>query len=185
MTRAASFFALICISSFGQDPRFTGADQLVRPENYREWIYVTSGLGMTYGPTAPRVNGAPMFDNIFVHPDAYRAFKETGKWPDKTIFVLEIRGSESHGSINKDGNYQKDLVAVEAAVKDEKRFPEKWAYFGFGRGGALTPTATAYPKGRCFTCHQTNGASDNTFLQFYPTLHEVAKTKGTLKPATN
>ena len=178
-----SLTILLPLIALAQDPRFTADNRLMRPENYREWIYVTSGLGMTYGPTAQQVNGAPLFDNIFVQPAAYRAFKETGKWPDGTIFVLEIRGSTSHGSINKGGSFQQQLVAVEAAVKDEKRFPEKWAYFGFGRGGDLAATAAAYPKGRCFTCHQTNGASDNTFLQFYPTLYEIAEKKGTVKAA--
>ena len=30
------------------DPRFTSDGQLMRPDNYREWIYLSSGLGMTY-----------------------------------------------------------------------------------------------------------------------------------------
>ena len=33
-------------------PRFTSAGELVRPVNYREWVYLSSGLGMTYGPIA-------------------------------------------------------------------------------------------------------------------------------------
>jgi len=35
----------------------------------------------------------------------------------------------------------------------------------------------------CQSCHSQNGAVDNTFVQFYPTLLEVAKQKGTLKAA--
>jgi len=60
---------------------------------------------------------------------------KTGRWPDKTMFVLEIRASTSEGSINKGGNFQTGLVAIEAAVKDETRYPAtKWAYFNFRTG---------------------------------------------------
>jgi len=67
----------------------------MRPQNYREWIFLSSGLGMTYGALA-----APeqRFDNIFVNRDAYRGFLETGHWPDQTILLLEVRSAESKGS---------------------------------------------------------------------------------------
>jgi Cytochrome P460 len=164
-------------------PVFQADNQLVRPANYREWIWVSSGLGMTYGPreqsNAPT---EPRFDNVFVTPEAYRAFMKTGKWPNKTMFVLEIRSSQSHGSINKDGHFQGDLVTVEAEVKDESRFPEtKWGFFPF-RGNEQTAKPAPPATTECQSCHSRNGAVDNTFVQFYPTLLEVAKQKGTLRP---
>jgi hypothetical protein len=163
-----------------QDVQFTSDNQLVKPKNFREWIYLSSGLGMTYGPAAD-LSREPMFDNVFVNPSSYRSFMQNGKWPDKTIFILEIRSSVGKGSINNAGHYQSGVMAVEAAVKDESRFPGNWGYFGFGRNGE---TAKAFPAtAACYTCHPTNGAVDNTFVQFYPTLLEVAKAKGTLKPS--
>ena len=45
-------------------PRFTAAGQLQRPANYREWIWLSSGLGMSYNPSA-RSAGNPSFDNVF------------------------------------------------------------------------------------------------------------------------
>src|SRR2546422_3396978 len=177
---------LVCIlaasafSSDAQDPRFNKDHELIRPANYREWIFVTSGHGMSYGPVAEKTATNPPFDNVFVNPASYRAFLQTGKWPDKTIFVLEIRSAASHGSINKAGHFQSDLVAVEAAVKDESRFPEKWAYFGFGGPGSIRSSAKAFPAEACHSCHSKNGAVENTFVQFYPTLLEVAEGKGTL-----
>jgi hypothetical protein len=120
------------------------------------------------------------FDNVFVTPQAYKAFLATGTWPDKTIFMMEVRTSASKGSINKGGHFQEGLVGLEAHIKDESRFPSKWEFFAF------SPTArTGKPlgtKSSCQTCHATNGAVDNTFVQFYPTLLPVAKAKGTLKP---
>ena len=161
-------------------PSFTADGQLMRPENYREWIYLSSGLGMTYGSTSDAPPGGnPRFDNVFVNPSAYKSFLQTGTWPDQTIFVLEVRASESKGSINNGGHFQGDIVSISAEVKDVKRFPNKWAFFTLSRSslkGALIPASAA-----CYTCHPKNGAVDNTFVQFYPTLFEVAKRKGTLK----
>jgi len=160
-------------------PRFTADGQLIRPENYREWVYVTSGLGMSYSGEAGDASMGPMFDNVWVHPDAYRHFMTTGTWPDKTIFVLEVRHSTSKASINKGGHFQGELVALEASVKDEKRFPEKWAYFGFISDGKLKDSAAAFPKSACYQCHTTSAAVDHTFVQFYPTLRPIAEAKGT------
>jgi hypothetical protein len=165
-----------------RNPEFTSDNRLVLPEDYREWIYVSSGLGMAYGPAAQADNHQPLFDNVFVEPSAYHSFLRTGHWPARTIFVLEVRSSSSHRSINKAGSFQDVLVSVEAEVKDESRFPEKWAYFSFRENGLLRDTAVALPKESCFSCHQSNGAAENTFLQFYPTLLPVAIAKGTLNP---
>ena len=175
--------SLACLSSTAQqsrpeEPRFTGDGQLMRPDNYREWIFLTSGLGMTYG-IVQNPNASPRFDNVFVTPQAYRAFLETGTWPDKTMFVLEVRSSATKGSINKGGSYQEETVAVEVEVKDKSRFPNQWAFFDFGTSAR---TAPALPStARCYACHSTNGAVDNTFVQFYPTLLPIARAKGTLK----
>src|ERR1041385_3036810 len=108
-------------------PQFNAADQLLLPVDYRQWIYLSSGLDMTYGPAREANPGRQLFDNVFVNPAAYRTFNETGHWPDKTIFILEVRQSAGKGSINNGGRYQTDIAAIEAAVKDEARFPRKWA----------------------------------------------------------
>ena len=161
-------------------PQFTSDGKLVRPQNYRELIFLSSGLGMNYGPLAAGARDEnPMFDNVFVTRAAYKSFLETGRWPDKTMFILEARASESKGSINKGGHFQSGLAGIEAEVKDERRFPGKWAFFGFGDGaaaGSLIPAAAG-----CNSCHSQHGAVDNTFVQFYPTLITVAKAKGTFR----
>jgi hypothetical protein len=156
----------------------------MRPADFREWIFVTSGLGMTYNEAAP---GAPArvanFTNVYVNPSSYRNFMKSGQWPDKTIFVLEIRASQSEGSINKGGNFQSELVAIEASVKDSSRYPGKWAYFNFGgRGAEMKDQVEALPAtASCYACHSSNAAVDNTFVQFYPTLLEVARAKNTVR----
>jgi len=162
----------------GDGPRYTGT-ALVRPTDYREWIFLSSGLGMTYEP--PSANPRPpTFGNVFVNPSSYRSFMQTGKWPDKTIFVLEFRNSDSEASINKSGRFQTGLAAVEAEVKDS-RFADGWAFFNF-RGDAPTEPMSASASAPCVECHTKNTAVERTFVQFYPTLLEVARRMGTVKP---
>ena len=115
-----------------QQPVFKG-DKLARPENYREWIFLSSGLGMTYSGEPD--HREPAFDNVFVSPEAYRSFVKTGAWPEKTIFILEVRDSATNGSINKGGHYQSDNFRLSAEVKDSSRFKDKWEYFAFPSTG--------------------------------------------------
>jgi len=159
------------------DPDYTSDGQLKLPENYRQWVYLTTGFDMSYSANAMQTDHH-MFDNVFVNPEAYKAFVETGTWPDKTMLVLEARNAEGKGSINQRGNFQgSEVMGLEVHVKDVSRFPGKWAFFGFGdsKTAKMTPTDMA-----CYSCHSDHAAVDTTFVQFYPTLLPIAKTKGTL-----
>jgi hypothetical protein len=157
-------------------PEYAGT-RLVRPVSYREWIYVSSGLGMEYNAA---VGGPENFTNVFVPQWAYREFLATGKWPDKSMFVLEERASQTKGSINKSGHFQTDLTNLAVEVKDETRYASKWAYFGF-RSDAMTAEAMTGPTDQCWACHNGNAAVEHTFVQFYPTLKPVALKFGTYR----
>ncbi len=85
-----------------ESPGYTAAGDLVVPGDYREWIYLSSGIDMSYSK-GPPMQGASMFDNVFVDPASWQMFKRTGHWPDKTMFAMEARGAASHGSINRNG----------------------------------------------------------------------------------
>jgi hypothetical protein len=160
-------------------PRFTAEGRMEFPAQYREWVFLSSGFNMSYGPLASM--GHDMFDNVFVNPEAYRAFLETGTWPDKTTMVLELRGTGSDSSLNKKGSYQgAEVMGVEVHVKDTARFEGQWAFFGFSG----TQSASMVPKSAsCYSCHEEHAAVDRTFVQFYPTLLPIATKNGTLRAA--
>lgn len=161
-------------------PRYKGQN-LLRPTDYRDWVFLSSGLGMEYEPNMSG-DGNPRFGNVFVNPTSYRSFMKTGKWPNPTIFVLEFRASKTEGSINKSGRFQGELVGLEAEVKDS-RFPDGWAFFNFSRQGKILDIAEPLPASAgCVECHTKNTAVERTFVQFYPTLMDVARKMGTLKP---
>ncbi len=167
--------------SNAQTPTYASDGRLEFPAKYREWIYLSTGVDMSYSPNAMNANGS-VFDSVFVNPDSYRAFVETGKWPDKTMLVLEIRAAGTKASINKSGHFQTDkLLGREVHVRDDSRFGDShWAFFGFDD---TTPSKQVPKEAACYSCHQQHGAVDTTFVQFYPTLLSIAKSKSTLSAA--
>jgi hypothetical protein len=162
-------------------PQFTNDGKFVRPEGYRRWVFVSSGFGMSYTQSP---SGMQDFTNVFVTPAAYDYFTANGKWPDKTMFVLEIYGSTSRGSINKHGSYQQDFMGLDVEVKDEARFADKWAYFNFN-GAEKVASAMTPSRNDCWKCHEQNAAVEHSFVQFYPELLKIARAKGTIKPGVH
>jgi hypothetical protein len=158
-------------------PMYTKDGDLIPPTaQYREWIYLTTGLDMSYNPKAS--SDMSMFDNVFVNPEAYRVFQATGTWPDKTVMLLEGRQAQGKGSINKSGHFQSgSVMGLEIHIKDESRFPGKWAFFDVASETIATLIPPAAP---CYSCHAEHAAVDTTFVQFYPTLLPIARKKGTL-----
>jgi len=163
-------------TAVGDGPNYTADGQLKMPESYRQWIFLTSGIDMSYSPSAS-IDGHSKFDNVFVNPSAYEAFQKKGTWPDKTTLVLEIRGAEGASSINKRGHTQsQEVMGLEVHVKDTK-LEGGWGFYEFdGPGSAKIVKRPA----SCYQCHESHAAVDTTFVQFYPTLLGLAKAKGTL-----
>ncbi len=73
-------------------PQYDANGRLLFPTDYREWVFLSSGLNMSYNP-GPATAGMDMFGNIFAPRAAYEAFKKTGVWPDKTVLILENRAA--------------------------------------------------------------------------------------------
>jgi len=155
---------------------YIAQDKMAVPADYRQWVFLTSSLDLNYDTDA--APGQHMLDNVFVDPASYRAFLKTGTWPDKTILIKENRFAESAGTLSKRGQFQTGVKNLEIHIKDEARFPGKWAFFLSGDGKA--PGVLKAENERCYSCHQDHGAVDTTFVQFYPTLFQVAKEKGTI-----
>lgn len=178
LTLGLSIHSGVQADAFEDAPRFTG-DKLVYPENYREWIYLSTGYEMTYGPAA-QIEGRPhLFSNVFVHPDAYRAFKQSGVWPDSSAFILEVRGAVSESAENEQGKFQDQVIALEVLVKDEQRFKEGWGFFDFSHSRQAAEKISV--SADCYSCHRENAAVEWTFVQFYPTLIDIAKDKGSFR----
>ena len=158
-------------------PQYASGDELVRPEGYREWIFLSSRLRVNSKASSGE---GETFGDVFVSPSAYHQFRATGGWPDKTVFVLEKRMSWSKSSAETVDHYETDLMGISVEVKDTARFAEKWAYFSFD---SSTKTAKANLRAMCWQCHNGGGAVENTYVQFYPTLKPLAQQFGTYRQA--
>src|SRR6266403_3722741 len=177
VTLAATIFLAASPDPIPGLPQYTSDNRLLPPSDYREWIFLSSGLGMSYSAQA----GHDMFTNVFVPQWAYREFMKSGKWPEKTMFVVEERMSQTKGSINQHGSFQTDSMGMGVEVKDSQKFPDKWAYFNFDNADK---SAKANPKAACWQCHEDHAAVEHSFVQFYPTLKPVAEKFGTYTQAT-
>jgi hypothetical protein len=150
--------------------QFEGKDTLLRPDGYREWVFVGSSLGLRYeeGKKQPE---QLEYKNVYIDPAAYRAYQLTGAFPEGTVLVLETAAGEEKKEPGLRGSYQKQFNGLSAAVKDKDRFPDGWAYFSFSDGpGKTKPRARPAKKAACYDCHRQKGAEDNVFTQFYPVL---------------
>ena len=153
----------------GAAPAYDASGALLRPQGYRSWVFVGASLGLSYSEGSHET-GPGEFHHVYLRPESYEAFRRTGRFPDKTMLVLELHEAAQKVAPSRHGLFEGRRVALEAAVKDVERFPDGWAYFSFGDGSR--PAATALPRSQCFDCHRQHAASDNVFVQFYPVLRD-------------
>jgi hypothetical protein len=152
-------------------PAYTASGELVRPTGFETWVAAGSSIGLSYSEHA-RDDGPGQIHTVYLEPQAFGAYRATGRFPEKTVLVLALHEPRQRESINRQGYFQGDLVAVEVAVKDRERFPEGWAYFDFGKGGRDASARAKAPES-CHACHREHAADDNVFVQFYPPLREI------------
>lgn len=185
----AALVALALISRIGADeakavvdppagmvlPRYAEDGKLLVPEDYRTWVFVGASLGLNYAENAKEnPESAGFFHHTYIQPEAYRHYRDTGTFPEKTMLILELYASEGKVAPDTVGLAQGKRVAVEVALKDHSRFEEGWAYFNFGqKEGKPQPVARNNPKKFCYDCHAAHAADDNVFTQYYPVLREA------------
>jgi cytochrome c553 len=166
-------------------PSFEGKTSLLRPVNYREWVFVGSSIGLSYASNPPAQTQAPaggmgqMYHNVYITPNAYREFARTGKFPEGTMLAMEMASQDTKREPGLQGSFEKDFVGLEVSVKDSNRFEGGWAYFNFSNGMGATYKDKSEPfpaSAGCVSCHKQNAQTDNVFTQFYPVLR-AAKPK--------
>lgn len=152
-----------------EHPEFTKNGQLLKPFEIRHyWRFVGTSYGLSYSENVG--SGDQTLKNVYMQPQAFEYFQETGEVPENTMFALLIYRSETSHSPRKQGFYQGELTAIELALKNTERFESGWAYYDFGRGGEDEKAAPFPQTSGCNSCHAEHGGHDNMFLQFYPEL---------------
>ena len=151
--------------------RFTAEGELVRPEGYREWVYV--GTPLTPNDMNNGAAPFPEFHNVYINPEAWQHFTATGDFPEGTTLVKELVSVGSKQAVSGAGYFMGEFIGLETAIKSKELFPEEpgyWAYYSFGHEYPLADTAKPFPTQACNTCHENTAADDFVFTQYYPVL---------------
>lgn len=144
--------------------------RLELPEGIEGWVFLGSTVGMTYFDEQPNPEDPGLSSTVYIEPQAYRSFTETGEFPDGTVFAKVVRDT-----IVSEGGYSLgEVLGTEIHVKDKNQFPTYGFNFFFYQAGEKY--APSMPEDNvCVSCHQENAAFDNVFTQFYPTIRDRLK----------
>jgi hypothetical protein len=151
---------------------FIGKDTLVRPPDYREWIFVGSSIGLSYSENSGS-RGDDLFHNVYINPSAYREYVSTGRFPEGTVMMLELARPETRKEPGLQGSFAKEFVALEASVKDSRRFEGGWGFFKFTDDQGKVKANASPEETGCRSCHQQRAETDHVFTQFYPVLRSA------------
>ena len=171
-----------------QLPQFTADGRLMRPRGYEEWVMVGASTGLSYAQsqTPPAAGAAPgMFHNVYLQPWAYRYAIEHRAFPENAMFVLTFFEPSRKSNPARAGFYEGQRIpGFEVHLKRKDADSSGWGFYGFGSD--TTATAAKLPGSlACYSCHKTEAAFDNAFVQFYPALRErlLAKADSQLRSA--
>lgn len=164
--------------------RLTPEGELVRPTDYRRWVYV--GTPVTPNDMNNGKAAFPEHHNVYIHPSSYDHYLETGVWKEGTILVKELVSVGTKSAVSGNGYFQGEFIGLEATIKSERDFgdePGSWAYFSFTNedqlGGDLKASAAAFPAASCNACHAASARDDFVFTQHYPVLRAAKGAKTT------
>lgn len=174
----------VSMTGLAQPPQSVGAavfnqkGELLLPEGFREWVFIGAPLtphGLNNGKAA-----FPEFHHVYVNPDAYAVYRQTGEFPDGTVIAKELvllqKGKFPDGSSvgpSGRGYFAGEFQGMDVMVKDSQRFKASngWGFFNFGHHAPpYLPTAQAASAESCSGCHSANAGKGMVFTQYYPVL---------------
>jgi hypothetical protein len=119
---------------------FEGADTLLRPEGYRQWVLIAGTAEPTSG------------DRVYIDPPSHREYTKTGQFPDGTVLVWE---QADPGRPAGNGPHPASSTLL-VSFKASGKFDGSWAFFDFSEtSGGAPKKARALPESSgCRTCHR-------------------------------
>jgi len=151
--------------------QFNRDGELQRPTGYRKWTYV--GTPLTPNDLNDDNASFPEFHTVYMNPESYNHYEESGEFPDGTVLVKELISVGTKEASSGNGYFMGEFIGLEVSIKDKTRFkdePGNWAYFSFGHKYPLKDKAKVQPAASCNDCHTGNADDDWVFTQYYPVL---------------
>lgn len=134
-------------------------------------VGASTGLSYAQSQNPPVAGAAPgMFHNVYLQPWAYRYAVERRTFPENAMFVLTFYEPSRKSNPARSGFYEGDRMSgFEVHLKRKGVDSTGWGFYGFGSD--TTSSAVKLPgSAACYSCHKTEAAFDNAFVQFYPAL---------------
>ena len=169
-------------SGLGSDPAYPEIDippvwspegHLIQPKDFREMVFI--GAPLTPHGLNDGKSNFPEFHNVYVQPAAFKAYRETGKWPEGTMMIKELqlvddpKGDFPDGSRvlpSGRGYFPGAVNGLDVSVKDSKRFADtnNWGYFNFNHAPPpYLAEAAGKPVGERTGCHIANAHEDKVY----------------------
>jgi hypothetical protein len=158
-------------------PQWNDKGELLLPKDFREWVFI--GAPLTPNGLNDGKANFPEFHNVYVQPEAFKAYRKNGKWPTGTMMVKELqlvddpKGEFPDGSRFEPsgrGYFPGPVNGVDVSVKDPKRFPDSkgWGYFNFNhKAPPYLKSTAAKPVEECASCHIANADEDMVYMKLY------------------
>jgi hypothetical protein len=169
-----------------QLPQYTASGDLKLPTDWEEWIFV--GAPLTPNGLNDGKANFPEYHNVYIEPGSYAIYRETGMFPEGTIFFKALQlttkpDENSDGSSTQPsgrGYFPGDFNGADVTVKDSKRFAasDGWGYFNFNHHEPKAMTAKVRSKDECAYCHIASAKRDDVWTQFYHILDVVPLPQG-------
>jgi hypothetical protein len=112
----------------------------------------------------------------YASPGTAEYYRKTGKFPDGTVLVKEIFGTDHAQLTTGDSHWASGTKVWFIKIKDEKhRFPQNalwgdgWGWFLYKADAPDKQVATDYKKD-CLSCHVPAQSTDWTYVQGFPVL---------------
>jgi hypothetical protein len=118
------------------------------------------------------------FHDVYTQAESVLAFQKTGKWPNGTVIVKEVRGARKGKMTTGEARWDAEIQVWFVMVKDtENAFPDN-PNWGRGWGWALfnaddhTKNVSTNFKLDCIACHVPAQKTDWVYQHGYPILNE-------------
>jgi len=137
------------------------------------WVVTSTAAA---GPETSKMSPGTGLHQAYTQPESLRAYEKTGKWPDGTVIVQEVRAMQwddlPTGHVIYAGDASEWFVMVrdgQGRFKENPNWGDGWGWALFRAADPGKNVSTNYVQD-CRGCHEVARETDWVFSQGYPAL---------------